>query len=260
MDFADAAKTVENARNAGKLVVLVGRCRVKYEGRAASKISEGDRLVVIKADGSFLVHQGAKMAAINYQGPGSAVKCEVNEENKELIITSSRPVKNAAKNKPKINEKIEVHFSGIAFAGAFGLKDDEQIKVFGSERQLSDLLMEDLNLIEPGLRPLQKESALGKGIVDVFAEDAKGRLVIIEVKRRSAQLDAVSQLSRYVEEVRQRKGKEVRGILVAPSASESAAKMLEKAGLEFFKLDYEIGNPSAKIKGLQKKQKILGEY
>jgi len=260
MEFSDAAKVVEQARSSGKMAVVVGRCGVKYEGRAASKISEGDRMLIIKSDGSFLVHQATKMAAINYQGPGSAVSCKVDDENKELIIASARPVKNAAKNKPKITEKIEVHFSRVDFADSFGLKDDEQLRVFGSERQLSDLLMQDLNLIEPGLRPLKKESALGKGIVDVFAEDEKGRLVIIEVKRRSAQLDAVSQLGRYVDEVRQRKGKEVRGILVAPSASGSAMKMLEKAGLEFFRLDYEIGNPSAKIRGLQKKQKILGEY
>jgi RecB family endonuclease NucS len=47
---------------------------------------------------------------------------------------------------------------------------------------------------------------------------------------------------------------------VAPGVMDSAHKMLDKAGLEFFKMDYEIGNPSAKIKGLEKKQKALGEY
>ena len=36
--------------------------------------------------------------------------------------------------------------------------------------------------------------------------------------------------------------------------------MLEKEGLEYYKLSYEISNPQAKIRGLQKKQNTLSEY
>ncbi|MFQ5405972.1 MAG: endonuclease NucS [Candidatus Micrarchaeia archaeon] len=250
MDFEQAAALVNRAVSQNKTLIAVGKCVVKYEGRAASKISEGDRVLLIKSDGAFLVHQSTKMTAINYQGPGALIESKVVPEG--LVVSASR-------RKP-VKEGIEVTFSKIDFIQSFDLKDDKKLKVFGSERQLSNLLMDDLHLIEPGLTPLKSESPLSKGVIDILAEDKNKSLVVIEVKRRSAHLDAVSQLGRYVKEVGKRKNCKVRGIIVAPSISPSALKMAEKDGLEYFKLDFEVSNPSAKIKGLQKKQKILGEY
>lgn len=252
VDFWEAKKIIESSVSKGRLVVLVGNCRVFYEGRAASKLSEGDRLLIIKQDGTFLVHQASKMHAINYQGPGSVVSCNVDEKENVLIVSSSRT-------KP-INERIEVRFFHVYFADSFYLRDDEKIKLFGSERELSSLLMQDLNAIEPGLIPLKNESDIRRGTIDILAEDFRKRLVVIEVKRRTAGLDAVTQLHRYVEELSKRKDRQTRGILCAPEITPNALKMLERTGLEFFKLNYEIGNPSAKIKGLEKKQKELSEY
>ncbi|MCX6767230.1 MAG: endonuclease NucS [Candidatus Micrarchaeota archaeon] len=252
VSFTDAKRVVDSALASGRLAILVGRCRVLYEGRAASKLSEGDRVLIVKSDGTFLVHQSKGMSAINYQGPGAAVATDAGE--KELVVVARR------KKAGGPAEKIEVHFESVAFADSFPMKDDASLRLFGSERQLSDLLMGDLHLIEPGLVPLKKESEVRKGTIDILAEDKKGNLVVIEVKRRTAELAAASQLKRYVDELSERKGRVVRGILVAPGVSASAHKMLDKAGLEFFKMDYEIGNPSARIKGLQKKQKELGEF
>ncbi len=262
MDLTEAKKVVDDALSGGKMLVLVGNCSVRYEGRAASKLSEGDRMLVVKHDGTFLVHQGAKMAAINYQGPGASVSTELvfdanNLKSGEaigLIIAAKRTLPNNAR------EVLEATFHSVEFAHSFHLKDDKQLKVFGTERELSDLLMEDLHLIEPGLIPLQKESDVRKGTIDILAQDSKKRLVVIEVKRRIAGLDAVTQLARYVKELSQRKGVTVRGILCSPEITGNSLTMLEKEGLEYYKLSYEISNPSAKIRGLQKKQKMLGEY
>jgi hypothetical protein len=251
LSLEEAKRAVEAALDSGRLSVVVGRCRVAYEGRAASKLSEGDRVLIIKPDGTFLVHQNKGMAAINYQGPGTSVSTKL--ENGELVLV-------AENTKPKVREKIEVHFYEVYAADSFALRDDSKLKVFGSEKQLADLLMQDLHLIEAGLVPLKRESEFSKGAMDILAEDSRKRLVVIELKRRTAGLDAVTQLARYVNEVNRRKDRETRGILCAPEVTPNALKMLEREGLEFFKLDYEIGNPSAKIKGLQKKQKALSEY
>ena len=99
-----------------------------------------------------------------------------------------------------------------------------------------------------------------RGTIDILAEDSHGHLVVIEVKRRSAGLDAVTQLHRYVNELRQRKGCVVRGVLCAPSITDNALKMLQKEGHEFRRLDYVVRNPRAEIKGLQKKQKELSAF
>ena len=249
MNFSEAKKNIDEALDRGRLAVVVGECRVKYEGRAASKLSEGDRLVIVKPDGTFLVHQASKMAAINYQGPGAGITVS---EGDALVLTArrTRPVK----------EEITVEFSRVDFAGSFEMRDDKKLKLFGSERELAGLLTQDLGVLEKGMRPLKKESVLPKGAVDILAEDVLGHLVAIEVKRRNAGLAAVTQLNRYVHELRKRKGGTVRGILCSPSITANAHKMLEQEGLEYVKLDYEVGNPSAKIKGLEKKQRGLEEY
>lgn len=250
MDFLQAKKEIENALAGRRLLLCIGDCVVKYSGRAASKLSEGDRLLIVKHDGTFLVHQGKGMKAINYQGPGAVVT--VGEEDGALVVKAERL-------KP-MREVIEVRFKRIDFIGSYVMHDDHKLQLFGSEKQLSDLLMQDLHLIEPGLMPLKGESDVKRGSIDILAEDSAKNLVAIELKRRSAGLDAVTQLKRYVEQLQKRRGRRVRGIICAPEITPNALKMLEGDGFEFFKLDYEISNPSAKIKGLLKKQKILGEY
>ncbi len=250
MDFGEAAAVIRSALDAEQLCLVVGACIVRYEGRAASKLSEGDRLLVIKPDGTFLVHQGKGMTAINYQGPGAVVKAEAT--NEELVVTAER-------SKP-MREVIEAHFKRIDFAQSFYMRDDSKLKLFGSERELAKLLAQDLHLIEKGLVPVQEESSLPKGAIDILARDALGHLVVIELKRRDAGLDAATQLARYVSELRKRKGEVVRGILCSPKITPNALKMLEEKGFEWFKLDYEIANPSAKIRGLQKKQKMMTEF
>ena len=248
---ATSAKAeIDSALNQGRMVIAVGNCTVRYEGRAASKISAGDRVVIIKSDGTFLVHQSKKMAAINYQGPGAKVRCEAQKSGDLCII--------AERQKP-MHEKIEVEFSSIMFIHSFHVRDDAQIKVSGTERELSNLLMTDLSVIEPGLVPLQQESGLAKGMIDILAEDSEGNIVVVELKRRTAGLAAASQLIRYVQELQKRKSRKVRGILCSPEVSPNAKSFIEKEGCEWRKLDYKVEG-EAKITGLEKKQKSLGDY
>ncbi|MEM0475896.1 MAG: endonuclease NucS [Candidatus Norongarragalinales archaeon] len=252
MEFNEAAQVIRDALTERKLCVVVGNCLVRYSGRAASKLSEGDRLLIVKPDGTFLVHQGKGMAAINYQGPGATVTVEEDAGAGELVVTAKRA-------KP-LRETIETRFKRVDFARAFDLRDDSKLKRFGSERELASLLSQDLDLIERGLTPVQEESTLPKGAIDILARDALGHLVVIEVKRRDAGLDAVTQLSRYVAELRKRKGEVVRGVLCSPHVTPNALKMLEENGFEWFKLDYEATNPGARIRGLEKKQKTVTEF
>ncbi len=256
MELKQCKKVIDSGLNAGKLIIIIGNCNVKYEGRAASKLSEGDRALIIKKDGTFLVHQSKGMTAINYQGPGAAILTNIDGE--KLTVSAVRKTKNSLPG--NVREQIVVTFNAVNFVDAFDLTDDKKLKVFGTEDELSNLLMQDLHLIEPGLVPIQQESPLAKGQIDILARDKNGAMVVIEVKRRQAELAAVSQLKRYVEEVSKKKNTVVRGVLCAPSVSENAKKMLDGYNLEFYKLNYEISNPSAKIIGLEKKQKILGEY
>ena len=250
--LSEAKQTIEDAIHSEKIIMIVGDCSIKYVGRAGSKLSNGERLIIIKQDGTFLVHQNQKMNPVNYQPPGCVFQLSLNE-NKEINQTQLELT--SIRRKPK--EKIELNFTNISSILIHRMHDNHSIKLFGSESQLSNLLLSDLHLIEKGLVPIKQEESMKKGSIDLMAIDSKDRLVVIEVKRRKAELNAVSQLLRYVDETRRLKNKEVRGILVAPEITSSAQTYLEREGLEFFKLDFSIGNPSAKINGLESKQKTL---
>jgi len=248
MELAEAQAIVDDAVSARKMAIVVGECSVKYHGRAASKLSSGERVVIIKGDGSFLVHQNSGLAAINYQPPKGIITTELSGT---LAIRASR-------RKPA--ELLEAIFSRVEFASSFSLRDDSSLRVFGTEKNLSDLIMQDPGLVEEGLTVVNQESPLSKGKIDIFARDKKGNSVVIEVKRRTAGLKEVTQLQRYVDEVDKRLDAETRGILCAPKITPAALHMLEEKSLEFCTLDFEISNPSAKIKSVRKRQKGLGDY
>lgn len=249
MDLREAQIEIQDGLRKN-LVMVSGPCRVRYKGRAGSKLAEGERLIIIKKDGTFLVHQNKGFKPVNYQPPGTRVSVKL--ENDELIVKATR-------REPR--ELIEVKFPKVDYVKNLKLLDDEDITVYGTERELADMLMEDLSVVEEGLKAVNKECPLPQGDVDIFAEDTKDNYVVIEVKRKKAGLKAVTQLKRYVEEVEKRKDRETRGILCAPGISKKAKNFLNASGLEFSVLDFEMMDAErAEIKGLRKSQKGLNEF
>ncbi len=242
--FSRAKECIERSVNSGKMCLVVGDCNVEYFGRAASKLPKGKRLLLIKGDGSFAIHQNKLLRPTNYM-MDAAIKCGLAEG--KLTVS-------AAKVKPK--ETIRVFFDSVEFFDSFelGVQEKSDLRLFGSEKELSGQLMEDLSFIEAGMKALKAEMPVRKGVMDIIAEDSKGRIAVIEVKRRKAGFNAVSQLQRYVRQLKKMKGRETRGILLAPGIQKNALEMLEQFGLEFKELEFEISNPKAKIKGVGKGQ------
>lgn len=121
---------------------------------------------------------------------------------------------------------------------AFSLRDDTSFVLTGTEVDMQRALRQQLELLEPGLYLINKELPTGVGSVDLFARDASGALVVIELKRGKATHEAVHQLARYVQHVRalQPPGTLVRGMLVAPDATGPALKQLASLALEFRRL------------------------
>ena len=203
------------------LIVIFARCKVHYDGRAKSELGSGDRVVMVKPDGTFLVHQKEKREPVNWQPPGSFISFHVEDDS--VVIRSLRK-------KPR--EILEVELEDVYMAAIFRAEDYEALALTGSEAEMLEMLFNNPEMIEPGFRALAKEKDIGRGIVDLLGRDSSGNLVVVELKRRKADLHAVSQLKRYVEALR-KENENVRGILVAPSITEGAKKLLEKEGLEF---------------------------
>ncbi|AEH25279.1 endonuclease NucS [Pyrococcus yayanosii] len=222
----ELAELFDLARKLEGMLIIFARCRVHYEGRAKSELGEGDRIIMIKPDGSFLIHQKKKREPVNWQPPGSKVRLELR--NVPTIVSVRR--------KPR--EILEVELLETYMVSAFFAEDYEALKLSGSEAEMAALIFSNPDVIEPGFKPLFREKPVRHGIVDVLGVDKEGNLVVLELKRRKADLHAVSQLKRYVEALREENpGKIVRGILVAPSITAGAQRLLEKEGLEFRRME-----------------------
>lgn len=212
---------------AAGLTLIVGRCRGSYAGRAASRLDQGDRVVMLKRDGSFLLHGPTGFKPINWQPPGA--RFEVALDGSELVLRAQRS---------RPSEIVEVRFSHVEAVGLAVLEDLAPLQVSGSEFDLRDLLRANPDLVEPGFRPWARERITDQGPMDLYGEDARGRRVVIEVKRVPAGLAEATQLWRYVEAERRRRPVAVRGILVAPRVSPRALQFLREHDLEFLRREW----------------------
>jgi len=104
-------------------------------------------------------------------------------------------------------------------------------------------VMKNPRIIDYDFRPIRSEVETPYGKIDLVGEDSNGNIVIVEFKRSTAQLQAVSQLKRYVDYYKSI-SKNVRGILVAPNITSSARKLLLEYGLEYRKLTPKLSTPS----------------
>jgi RecB family endonuclease NucS len=212
----------------GETLTAVGRCEVDYDGRTTSYLGPGDRLVVLKPDGTLLVHTREQRTPVNWQPPG----CEhaVAVDGEALVVTSER-------SSPA--ESVEVRFQAVYQVSALALEDEEELELAGSEADLRERILDDPELVEEGFAALATERDTSAGAVDIYGEDEAGRAVAVELKRRRAGPDAVGQLARYVEALERdlHADATVRGILVAPSATDRARELLAEKGLEFVSLE-----------------------
>jgi endonuclease len=207
------------------VIVIMACCKVKYEGRARSKLGSGDRMIIIKSDGSFMVHQDINLEPVNWQPPKS--NCKASFKKGLLLLEGSR------RNPPE-RLQVEVHKSYMAsyFIG----EDNKDLELTGYEEDMRDMIFRSPELIEEGFRPSNREYQTSNGFIDVLGKDVDGNLVVLELKSRRAGINAVKQLKRYLDDFSDHK-KFVRGILVAPSVTDDASLLLEEFKLEFKSLD-----------------------
>jgi RecB family endonuclease NucS len=215
------------ASRRGHLVQAVADCQVHYQGRARSLLNRGERLLILKPDGTFLVHTAERAKPVNWQPPGATFAAALEEGR--VVLTSYRV---------KPEEIVKVTFHAIALLVSVPLRDGAELSLVGSEDDLQRLLFEHPALVEDGFVPRRRERDSDRGFYDLDGDDAQGRRLIVEVKRTTAGVAEAQQLWRYVEDLR-RTVPGLRGMLVAPSVAPKARNVLRDHGLEWKEIDWE---------------------
>jgi len=207
------------------VIVLMACCRVTYEGRARSKLGSGDRMIIIKSDGSFMIHQDRNLEPVNWQPPKS--QCKASLEKGIMYLEGSRR---------NPSERLEVEIHSTYIASYFNGQDSKDLELTGYEENMREMVFENPEIIEEGFRPSSREYSTPNGFVDVLGKDKEGNLMVLELKSRRAGINAVKQLKRYMDCFSDHK-ELVRGILVAPSVTDDASELLKEYKLEFKSLE-----------------------
>jgi RecB family endonuclease NucS len=241
----EALWELEDAFERGDLITVFGRCTVEYDGRAASSLDPGRRLVILKPDGTALVHTDENQKPVNWQPPGSEHHAAVRDGQLRVRSVRISP-----------DETLDVHFDTIEQLSAMAVSGRRDLSVTGSEADLRNALLDRPALIESGFEPLATERPTDAGPIDLFGRDSDGRPVVVELKRRRVGPSAASQLQRYVAAIEREEGDNVavRGILVAPSVTDRTRRLLAEHELEFVAVeppssDDTAGNATAAADG-----------
>ncbi|MFB6149600.1 MAG: endonuclease NucS [Halobacteriales archaeon] len=223
-DPETALDVVETGIDDGQLVTVFGRCTVEYDGRATSTLGPGDRHVMLKPDGTVLVHKREGQQPVNWQPPGCTHDPMVKDGVFRIHSRRTSP-----------DEQLVVRFEEVIQVSAFVVSDANELSLAGTEEDLRERILEQPQLIEAGFSPLATERETPAGAVDIYGQDSDGNAVVVELKRRRVGPDAVGQLARYVDALDRDLHAEatVRGILVAPSVTDRARRLLDERGLEF---------------------------
>ena len=222
----ETERVVKEELSQRKTLLLIGSCWVDYKGRANSRLELGERVVMIKEDGSVLVHRPSGYEAVNWQPPG----CIFHSRAKDgvLLITAIRRAP---------SESLRIRFNGLHLIAAMKLRDTGEFSLYASEEDMQKAVLMKPSLIERGFKPISFEKKVEPGFVDVYGIDSEGKLVVVEIKRKAAGRDAALQLSRYVKAVERIANRDVRGVLAAPDMTKGTQKLLATLDLAFKPLD-----------------------
>jgi RecB family endonuclease NucS len=211
--------------------LIVARCEVRYSGRLTAVLPEALRLLMIKADGSFMVHADSG----GYKPSNWMTAPTVIEEEPERIVVRKRAGATEDRLEIDIADVISdvTHDFGPPTPAAALEKD-------GVERDLQEALAAAPQFCGEGFRLVRREWPTDIGPVDLMCRDGADAWIAVEIKR-VATIDAVEQLTRYLERIRVDPAMaSCRGILAAQSIKPQARVLAEARGLACVEVDLAV--------------------
>src|SRR6266702_3820362 len=202
--------------------LLVARCEVLYTGRLTARLPEAVRLLMFKADGSFLVHDDAGgFRPLNWMTPPTVI-----EEDGEAMVVRKR----------KRDDRLEIRLAEVLSDVTHDMGESAALQKDGVERHLQEELAAQPAALGEDLRLVRREWPTDIGPVDLMCRDENGDWVAVEVKR-IATIDAVEQLARYLERI---EIEGCRGVLAAQSIKPQARTLAEARGIHCVEVDLAV--------------------
>ena len=224
--------------------LVVARCQVDYAGRLTAHLPMATRLLMVKNDGSVLVHSdGGSYKPLNWMSPPCKVVEGLSEHGvDEWLVTG------------KDGDTLRILLEEVLHDSQHDLGVDPGLQKDGVEKHLQELLAEHPATLAEGLTLVRREYPTAIGPVDLMCRDASGASVAVEIKRRG-EIDGVEQLTRYLELLNREplltaKGP-VRGIFAAQAIKPQARVLAEDRGITCAVVDYDalrgMDDPSQRL-------------
>jgi len=216
--------------------LVIARCSVDYAGRLSAHLPLATRLLMVKGDGSLLVHSdGGSYKPLNWMSPPCTLQSiDPDDDQRGAGIVELWQVTHA-----KTADRLVVSIHEVLHDSAHDLGADPGLVKDGVESHLQRLLAEQIELLGDGYRLVRREFMTAIGPVDILATDASGRSVAVELKRRG-DIDGVEQLTRYLQLMnRDPRLAPVAGVFAAQEIKPQARTLAEDRGIRCVVLDYD---------------------
>jgi hypothetical protein len=216
--------------------LVIARCSARYSGRLNAHLPLATRLVLVKADGSVLLHSdGGSYKPLNWMSPPCTLGIALPDA--EAVERGAAEVWTVQHAKSDDRLVIEVH--EVLHDSAHELGVDPGLVKDGVEAHLQELLAAQIGVLGGGHTLVRREFPTAIGPVDILARDSTGMAVAVEIKRRG-DIDGVEQLTRYLELLnRDPLLAPVRGVFAAQEIKPQARVLATDRGIACLVLDYD---------------------
>ena len=214
--------------------LIVARCEVSYVGRLSTVLPEAVRLLMIKADGTFMVWAdggGPNVKPLNWMIPPTVIEEQTGGDGRleRLLVRKHRQ-----------EERLEIAIKEVLSDVEHELDALVSLEKEGIERELQELLADAPQWCGEGLRLIRREWPTDIGPVDMMCRSDDDEWIAVEIKR-VATIDAVEQLTRYLERIRLDPALgSCRGVLAAQTIKPQARVLAGSRGIDCVEVDPSI--------------------
>ena len=209
--------------------LVIARCQVDYAGRLTAHLPMATRLLIVKADGSVLVHSdGGSYKPLNWMSPPcTLIEGKTDDGMLEWTVEANS------------GDTLRILFEEVLSETAYDLGIDPGLQKDGVEKHLQELLADHPESLGDGLSLVRREYPTAIGPVDLLCRDSDGATIAVEIKRRG-EIDGVEQLTRYLDLLnRDPLLAPVRGIFAAQEIKPQARVLAIDRGIGCVTVDYD---------------------